>query len=243
MSNSLYTKWGRHPRRQTSSKLLVITCNTHICVWFWHIHICLMKYFSKRKLIQNSYIKCIWLSIMHTVIAKICKIKGSSNGWNLPRIKIDSYGYNVLSQSPYFCALSQRSHARWCNGPLTRYVKLLVAHVPGMPGTFSPPLRVSDPSMHHGTCVTHVPCCMPGSLSSAFLWSHWRGKRSWHSRCMGNPQFQVSGNSPIEHPRGRVSMKPSWWTLTFESCQSVRYVDIQFVSTKDDFGSERLLIR
>ena len=26
----------------------------------------------------------------------------------------------------------------FCNGPLTRYVKLQVAHAPGMPGTFSP---------------------------------------------------------------------------------------------------------
>ena len=24
---------------------------------------------------------------------------------------------------------------------------------------------VSDPGMHHGTCVTHVPWCMPGSLT------------------------------------------------------------------------------
>ena len=24
---------------------------------------------------------------------------------------------------------------------------------------------VSDPDMHHGTCVTHVPWCMPGSLN------------------------------------------------------------------------------
>ena len=54
------------------------------------------------------------------------------------------------------------------HGPLTRYVKLRVAHVPGMPGTFSPPLRVSDPDMHHGT---YVPSCMPGSLINSFLWS------------------------------------------------------------------------
>ena len=40
---------------------------------------------------------------------------------------------------------------------LTRYVNLRVAHAPGMPGTFSPPLQVSDPDMHHGTRVTHVP--------------------------------------------------------------------------------------
>ena len=25
--------------------------------------------------------------------------------------------------------------------------------------------RVSDPGMHHGTCVTHVPCCMSGLLT------------------------------------------------------------------------------
>ena len=45
-----------------------------------------------------------------------------------------------------------------------------------MLGTFPPPPRVSDPDMHHGTCLTHVPWCMPGSLTSGFLWSRWRGK-------------------------------------------------------------------
>ena len=49
-----------------------------------------------------------------------------------------------------------------------------VAHAPGMPGTFCPPPRVSDPDIHHGTCVKHVPWCMPGSLTSGFLWSRWR---------------------------------------------------------------------
>ena len=62
------------------------------------------------------------------------------------------------------------------DGPLTRYAKLWVAHVPGMPGMFSPPPRVSDPDMHHGTCATHVPWCMPGSLTNGFLWSRRRGK-------------------------------------------------------------------
>ena len=54
-----------------------------------------------------------------------------------------------------------------CNGPLTRYAKLWVAHAPGMPGTFSPPptSKETDPGMHNGTCVTHVPWCMPGSLN------------------------------------------------------------------------------
>ena len=81
-------------------------------------------------------------------------------------------------------------------GPLARYVKLWVA--PGMPGTFTPPQRVSDTIMHHGTCVTHVPWCMP-SLTNGFLWSRWRGKRSQHSRRMPNPQFYASGKRPIEN--------------------------------------------
>ena len=58
---------------------------------------------------------------------------------------------------------------------LIRYVKLRVTHAPRMPGTFSPPPRVSDPDIHHGTCVTHVAWCMPGSLTSGFLWSRWWG--------------------------------------------------------------------
>ena len=84
-----------------------------------------------------------------------------------------------------------------CNGPLTRYVTLGVAHAPGMPGAFPALPRVSDPDMHHDTCVTHVPGCMQGSLTSRFRWSRWRGKRCRHSRRMRNPHFYVSGKRPI----------------------------------------------
>ena len=84
------------------------------------------------------------------------------------------------------------------HGPLTRYVKLRVAHAPGMLGTFSPPPRVRDPDMHHGTCVAYVPWCMSGSLTNGLLWSSWRGKRSRHSRRMPNPQFYLSGKRPMQ---------------------------------------------
>ena len=93
--------------------------------------------------------------------------------------------------------LSYFSRIVFYYGPLVRYVKLQFAHAPGMPGTFSPPPRVSHPDMHHGTCVTHIPWCMPGSLTSGFLWSRWQGKCSRHSRRMRNPQFYVSGNRLI----------------------------------------------
>ena len=61
------------------------------------------------------------------------------------------------------------------HGPLTRCTKLQVAHAPGMLGTFSPPWWVSNPNMHHGMCMTHMPWYMPGSLTSVFLWSRWQG--------------------------------------------------------------------
>ena len=60
--------------------------------------------------------------------------------------------YNWTSHNPVL-----RGSLAGYHGPFDRYVKLRVAHAPGMPGTFSPPPRVSDPDMHHGTCVTHVP--------------------------------------------------------------------------------------
>ena len=87
----------------------------------------------------------------------------------------------------------ERSSDTYDHGPLARYVKLWVAHSPGISGTFFPPPRISDPDMHHGTCVTHMPWCMPGSLTSSLFWSRWRGKRSRHSRRMRNSQFGISG--------------------------------------------------
>ena len=84
------------------------------------------------------------------------------------------------------------------NGPLTRYIKLRVAHAPGIPETFSPPPRVSDPDMHHGMCMMHVPWCMLGSLTDGSLWSRWREKRS-HSPRMRNPQFTISGKRHMDH--------------------------------------------
>ena len=66
-----------------------------------------------------------------------------------------------------------------------------------MSGTFSQPPWVSDPDMHRGTCVTHVPWCMPGSLPSGFLWSRSRGNRSRYSRRMRKSLFYASGKRPM----------------------------------------------
>ena len=73
----------------------------------------------------------------------------------------------------YSVALEAAPLIQWASCQIR---KIADAHAPGMPGTFSPSPQVSDPDMHHGTCVTHVPWCMPGSLYSSFLWNRRRGK-------------------------------------------------------------------
>ena len=98
---------------------------------------------------------------------------------------------------------------KWIAETWARYVKLWVAYVSGMSWTFSLSLRVSDLDMHHGTCVTHVPWCMTGSLTSCFLWSRWQGKRSRHSQRMRNPQFFVSGRRPMTTWEGTRMISPA----------------------------------
>ena len=44
--------------------------------------------------------------------------------------------------------------------------------------------------------VTHVPWCLPGSLTHGFLRRRWWGKRS---RRIRNLQFYLSGKRPIHH--------------------------------------------
>ena len=86
--------------------------------------------------------------------------------------------------------LTTRASCQICNSRVT--------HAPGMPGMFSPPTRVSDPAMHHGTCVTHVPWCMPGSLTSGFIWSRWRKKTTFPAFAVHvQPKFYISGKRPM----------------------------------------------
>ena len=42
------------------------------------------------------------------------------------------------------------------NGPLARYVDIVCSACAGNAGKFSSPPWVSNPGMHHGTCMTHV---------------------------------------------------------------------------------------
>ena len=70
----------------------------------------------------------------------------------------------------------QRYRGHWeeaRHGSLSRYVTLWVAHAPGMPGTFSQPPLVSDPDMHHGTCM----------MCNHLKWRNNQNKESKRERC------------------------------------------------------------
>ena len=114
----------------------------------------------------------------------------------VPAMAARGLAYHILGCTP--CRV---------NGPLTSYVKLRVAHASEMPGTFFQPSRVSDPDMHHDASVTHVSWCMPGSLTSGFLWIRWREKRCRNPRRMRDSQFYVSGKRPMQNtPQQRLSL-------------------------------------
>ena len=63
---------------------------------------------------------------------------------------------------------------------------------------------VSDPGMHHGTCVTHVPWCMSGSLT--------RGGGENVPGIPGNSKFYVSDKRPMTtHVLELVNIYQSIW--------------------------------
>ena len=125
----------------------------------------------------------------------ILSIMYNQQDYDFFRMQNRSYECNHdISVLFHFFNSSLRTHL---NGPLTRYIKLRIAHAPGMPIRFPrhrsqrKPL-VSAPSMHHGTGVTYVPWCMSGSVPRG------GGENvSWHFWRKRNPQIYVSGKRSI----------------------------------------------
>ena len=119
----------------------------------------------------------IWLSDTHwstTVIVwvyhgiDICSMKLLSN-FPYPQMTVV---LSYISECYFTIRWTVTDTHQWA---FCQIRKIAGAHAPRMPGTFSPSPQVRDPDMHHGTCVTHVPWCMPGSLTSGFLWNRRRG--------------------------------------------------------------------
>ena len=104
-------------------------------------------------------------------------------------------------------------HLESAHGPLARYVKLWVAHAPGMPGTFSPPQWVRDPAKHDGTCVMHVLWCMLGSLTSSFLWSWWRENIPGIPDTCATHTFTYSARGPRKYITEKYDYNIGLWNL------------------------------
>ena len=90
----------------------------------------------------------------------------------------------------------------------------VVPYAGGMPGTFSPPPRVSDSDMHHGMCVTHVPWCMLGLLTSGILWSRWRKNVPGIPGACATPNFAYLVRGPL-NLRAIIHGSP---TITWIKC-------------------------
>ena len=126
-----------------------------------------------------AYMRWLWCLMLFMIIPYICIIardlwliffKNEPNPrrdvfivvcWNWSFHIMIMIGIIILRHClKHICALltnpqlgSWHRQGMLVHGPLARYVTLWVTHAPAMPGTFSLPTRVSDPDMHHGTCV------------------------------------------------------------------------------------------
>ena len=137
--------------------------------------------------------------ILHIVWAVLICTKCLYGGINLMKTMTRTILITLSSDWNVVSVMGAWSDDDFSYGPLARYVKLWVAHAPGMPGMFSPPPQVSDPDMQHSTCVTHVPSSMPGLLTSGFLWSWLSGKTF--------PAFSAHAQPAILH---------IWWEAHYD---------------------------
>ena len=75
---------------------------------------------------------------------------------------------------------------------------------------FSPPPTsketASERSRHASRHVRHARAVMHVGIANP----RWRGKRSWHSRRMRNPQFYVSGKRPFRSLKFNIANETSW---------------------------------
>ena len=125
------------------------------------------KFLPDKNILVSSANKTDRLVVV--IVVKSLMYSKKNNG---PRIDPCGTPYFIFSL-PDLTLLYVKYCKRWASCQIR---KIAGAHAPGMPGTFSPSPHVSDPDMHHGTCMTHVPWCMPGSLTSGFILNRRRGK-------------------------------------------------------------------
>ena len=113
-------------------------------------------------------------------------------------------------------------------GPLTRYVKLWVAHAPGMPVTFFPPPTSKETASYRSRHASrHVPYAR-AVMHVGIANPRWRGKRSRHSRRMRNSLLYVSGKRPIVRNIDGSDHYHHWcWFITEMNIWRRRIIDAE----------------
>ena len=156
---------------------------------------------------------CLWGWHMHCVICGLTAARGPVyKEWEPWNSKTDTEFQWRIGQSGVQNFFIKTLPALVAES--ASYVEFRVAHAPGMPGMFSRLRGLATPTcisgMHHGTCVTHVPWCMPGSLTSGFLWIPWRENvpdipGAYTTR---NFTYYISGKRPTDSPnKGPITSK------------------------------------
>ena len=113
------------------------------------------------------------------------------------RHKIADGTVNLWQVAPIFYPASiyytkMKPHPRWHPWASCQIHKIAGCAYTGIAGNI---FLTTD--LHRGTCVTHMPWYMLGSLTSRLLWSQWRRMRSRDSRRLRNVKFYVSGERSI----------------------------------------------
>ena len=95
--------------------------------------------------------------------------------------------------------------------------------------------QVSDPDMHHGTCVTHVPCCMSGSLTLVILgiWQEAHGELGKPSLLWRHEWITESHSDVITYPCSK-------YTSLGKDALLPRYLNI--VAQQYNFVCHRLFV-
>ena len=95
------------------------------------------------------------------------------------------------------------------NGPLTRYVKLQVAHAPGIPGTFPPPPTSKETASKRSRRASRHVRDASGVMHVGIAYPRWRGKTFPAFPAHAHPQFYVYGKRPISCNTNNLVIKLS----------------------------------
>ena len=117
---------------------------------------CTLFFRRTTELVYNDAVKVTWRDNSGLWIYFQALIHGASHSFLISRRSRRAFGEILIAQCNThwggITLLDNEFSIRDWHGPLARYARLRVVHAPGLPGTFSPAPRVSDPDMHHGTC-------------------------------------------------------------------------------------------